>query len=793
MAVPSTFRVGPLPVAVPPPRVILAIALLAWGLGEAIGLDGSWPLAARVAFVVATLAPIAVIHRRPWAVVAILLVGTAVEHRYDVLGLSVSPMQGIVIAGWIAGSTFADRGRSLMALVAVLGFAVAATVGLSPFGVVLACLLGWAGARATHGARVRRVEALGVLRTARHTSAELRRSEVDAERRRLARDLDVAVLRAARRIDAETRRAEALLDRDPVAASAALRSVAGTVRTAMTQMREALAVLRPDEGDDGGSPQPDGLATAIAGLRGHGVPVGIHDRGTDDEPATALATARILEIVARSPWRPRRVDLRRNDHGAWIRLRGRGPVTADERLALTRCAERARLHSGTVRVRRRPRPWDPQARTTTVHVPVLSRPSRRGPGPAGVAAGAIAAAATAVDVVTGHSLPIAPGTEPSALEIVASSLLTGLAVTAAWTRRTDMLAVLALVAFVRSWILGFVGLDATTLPLMAFVAFATPLWVRDPRRQAAVVAALVATATAIVSWAWTQETNGSDLAIIAMSLAVPWVIATAVRDAADDASRLTVLRWATARDDLIAAQQAVDDERRRVARDLHDLVGHGLSLVSVQAWGAERALPHDVARAQQGIAAIRRVVSSAVSELERLVTPWEAEVDPPRSTGAAARPTADESPRAGTDHADAPPGWAIATTVGPAIADVIAEARRSGLPVTFEVDGDTERWPSAVALALRRVVQESLTNVLRHAGPVATAVRVRIDGASIALEVSNELRHERATAATTPSRGVGLLGMRERIEALGGTFRAESHAGRFVVSASVPRQGTDDA
>ncbi|MBF6619698.1 MAG: hypothetical protein ITG02_05645 [Patulibacter sp.] len=750
----STGRGGRLPIRGVPPRIVLTIGLLAWGIGEAVGLDGSWPVGARIAFVVAVLAPVAANDRWPWPVVAILLAGTAVEIRADVLYQSVSPMQGIVIAGWVAGATLTDRRRSIAGLVVVTALAILAADGTATFGVAVACALGWAGARATLGVRVRRADALRVLRAARQAGGELRRSEIDAERHRLARELDAAVLRAARRIGADARRAEAVLARDPVAAKAELRAIAETVRDAMRQMRQALAVLRPD-GDDHGSPQPDGLATTIAALRDRGIPVAVHDHGADDEPATALATARILEIVARSAWRPRRIALRRTAHGARIRWRSGGPVTADERLALTRSAERARLHSGTVRVRRTPRPWDRRARTTTVRIPVLTRTPRRRPGPAGIVAGVIAAAATAADVATGHSLPVLPGTEPTALAIAASSLLTGVAAAAAWTRRTVFLCLLALVAFVRSWIVGFVGLDATTLPLLALTAFVTPLWLRSARRQWLVAGALLATSAAIVLWAWTAETNGSDLAIITASIGVPWAIAAAVRDAADDASRLTVLRWATARDDLIAAQRAVDDERRRVARDLHDLVGHGLSLVSVQAWGAERALPHDVERARQGITAIRRVVSSAVSELERLVVPWEEEAEE--------------------------------------LADVIDEARRSGLPVTLDADGAlgdaAPPWPEPVATALRRVVQESLTNVVRHAGVVETTVRIRRDGPAIHLEVVNALGRPQVTAG--PSGGMGIPGMRERIEALGGAFAAERRAGRFVVTAQIPLVSAD--
>lgn len=786
MAATATFRLGRLPLSAPPPRVVLAAALLAWGIGEAIGLDGSWPLAARLALVVVTLAPIAVVDRWPWAVVALLLTGTAVETSQDALGMSVSPMQGIVIAGWVAGARIADRRRAVAALIAMVIVAIAASMGLSPFGVALACTLGWAGARATRSVRDRRVDALRTLRSARRTSAQLRRSEVDAERRRLARELDVAVLRAARRIGADARRAETLLERDPTAARAALRTIAGTVRDAMDQMRQALAVLRPD--DDGGSPQPDGMTTAIDALRGHGVPVRIHDHGDDDDRVTTLAAGRVLQIVADSGWRPRRVDLRRTRHGTWIRLHTQGTANAAERLALTRCAERARLHSGTIRVRRRPRPWAPSARTASVHVPVPTHERRRGPGPSGVLAGLLAAAATAVDVVTGYSLPVAPGSDPTALEVAASSALTGIAVAAAWTRRTALLVVLAAVVFLRAWFVRFIGLDATTLPLIALVAFVTPLWVRDARGQAVVAVALVAAGTLIVGIAWDSAVNGSDVAIMAMSLAVPWVIAGAVRDAADEASRLTVLRWATAREDLIAAQQAVDDERRRVARDLHDLVGHGLSLVSVQAWGAERALPHDVARARQGIAAIRRVVSSAVRELERLVAPWDDEADEPAGVDDPGPVTADDRRRA-----SAASGASVAVPQQdppepPTIADVVAEARRSGLPVRFEhvVDGadPTNALPVDVALALRRVVQESLTNVVRHAGPVPTTVRLLRDPDATRLEVVNRLG--RPIVAPDPSGGLGLIGMRERIEALGGTFAAGPQDGRFVVAASVP-------
>lgn len=745
----AALRRGPPAVRLPPARVLLALVLLAWALGEAVWLEGTWPPAARIAFVVAVLAPIAVVDRWPWAVVAILLAGAAVEIRCEVLTQSVSPLQGVVVAGWVAGAAVAGTRRSVAALAAVVAVALAATGWLAPFGVAVVCVLGWAGARATVGVRRRRAEAIDILQAARTTSAELRRWEVDAERRRLAADLDVAVLRAARRIGGEVQRAEALLATDVDAARAALRGIAVSVGEAMGRMREALAVLRADDADDPDGARPDGLGIAVAALRDRGVPVTLHERVGADDRASSLVAARLVEIVGAGGWAPRHVSLRRSAREVRLVVEADGRVSAGERLALTRAAERARLHSGSVRIRRRPRPRRARARAITVRVPLGAAARPPGPGARGLVAGALAAAATALDVVTGHSLPVAPGDEPSAGAIAAASLLTGLAVAGAHTRRVTLLVALAAVVFVRAWIVGFVGLDATTLPLLAFAGFATPLWIRAPAGRLVVAAALAATSAAIVGWAWSPDINGSDLAIIAISIAVPWAIGTAVRDAADEAVRLSALRWATARDDLVAAQEAVDDERRRVARDLHDLVGHGLALISVQAWGAERALPGDPDGARAALATIRRVVTGSVHELERLVAPWGEELGDP-------------------------------------LADVIAQARRSGLPVALDDDGVLRSVDGAVSLTLRRIVQEALTNVLRHAGPVPATVRVRADGPWVRLEVGNG--RGGTGLAAGPAGGAGLRGMRERAEALGGRLEAGAEGDRFVVRATVPRR-----
>jgi signal transduction histidine kinase len=789
----------------PPARVLLAVALIAWGIGEALTLDGAWPVPARIAFVVAALAPLVALDRWPWAVVAVLLAAVAVHTSQEVIVESVTPLQGIVVAGWVAGAQVARRRVSVAALALLCLLSVAAVGGRAPFGTAVACALGWAGARVVVGVRQRRATAAAALRDARGEADALRATAVDAERMRLTRELDAVVLGAVREVGDEARRAQALLAADPEAARASLRRIAAATGAAIEQMRRALAVLRTDERDVEAPPRPDALEAAVALLRSFAVPVALRDSADDRDPATTLAAARVLETIAAGGWRPRRVLVRRDRRGARIVAAapaprvGAGataPITADphasdgcrsavsggERagaqpapaaapLVVARIAERARLHGGGARLRWRPRPRDPRARVLDVRLPSLDGGGRNRIGAAGLVAGAVAGAATVVDVVTGGSVPTGPEVSAGALGIAASALLTAGAVTAAWTRRPACLVALAAVSFLRALPVDYVGLDSTTLPLMALTAFVTPLWLDADRARAAVAVALGAAGIAVMATSWSQPPVLSDVAILAASCVVPWLLGVAARDAAAETERLTALGWATARDDLVAAQRAVEDERRRVARDLHDLVGHGLALVSVQAWGAERALPAAPDRAAAALTAIRRVLADSVAELERLVAPWEEEPD-----------------------ADAEAD----------VEAVVREARAAGLSVTLTarvggrpVAAAEALAPSAepVRAAVRRIVQEALTNVVRHAAAAPTTVTVERDGGIVAVTVVNAPAVPPAALggagmpaerAAPRSGGAGLAGMRERVEALGGSFAAGPAAdGGFVVRATI--------
>lgn len=212
---------------------------------------------------------------------------------------------------------------------------------------------------------------------------------------------------------------------------------------------------------------------------------------------------------------------------------------------------------------------------------------------------------------------------------------------------------------------------------------------------------------------------------------VPFAVGTTVRLARESAARGRVDE----------ARRLADAERLRVAREVHDVVGHGLAAIHMQAEIALHLLARKPEQAEAALTAISRTSKEALDELRVTLTVVRRDE------------AADE--RAPT------PGLAQL----PLLRDRLAGA---GLPVTVEVSGAARTLPVAVDLAAYRVAQESLTNVLRHAGPAAATVRIRYAPTEVAVAVTDT---GRGPVAGLPT-GSGLAGMRERVTALGGTFTA---------------------
>ncbi|AZS42079.1 MULTISPECIES: sensor histidine kinase [Microbacterium] len=226
------------------------------------------------------------------------------------------------------------------------------------------------------------------------------------------------------------------------------------------------------------------------------------------------------------------------------------------------------------------------------------------------------------------------------------------------------------------------------------------------------------------------------------------------------AAQLAVLEQRTAeleREREVTAAQAVALDRVRIARELHDVVAHHVSVMGVQAGAARLVLERDPAEASRILTGIEGSARDAIHELRQLLETLRA-------------PGGETSDAASTLNLDD-------------VAELVEASTEAGLPTAYTVIGDPTPVPSLVAVNLYRITQESLTNARRHAGPDATAdVRVRYDGDGVEVEIVNT---GRPVSQLRP--GLGQLGMRERAAASGGTLEVTPRPfGGLRVRARVP-------
>ncbi|MDG4775043.1 histidine kinase [Solwaraspora sp. WMMD792] len=224
------------------------------------------------------------------------------------------------------------------------------------------------------------------------------------------------------------------------------------------------------------------------------------------------------------------------------------------------------------------------------------------------------------------------------------------------------------------------------------------------------------------------------------------------------------------------ARIAVVEERARIARELHDIIAHSLSVMIVHADGGRFALDRDPDRTRSALTTIGATGREALGEMRQLIDVLR---HPQRSAEAVV-----DRPRGSLDQ----------------VGEAVAKARAAGLAVEFTVTGAVPEVPDGVALAVYRIVQESLTNTLRHVGERARA-RVAITYArqAIAIEIVDDGGRRAATPALSnvtplpvpapalPAGGHGLIGMRERVGLYGGEFSAGARLdGGWQVRASIP-------
>ena len=205
----------------------------------------------------------------------------------------------------------------------------------------------------------------------------------------------------------------------------------------------------------------------------------------------------------------------------------------------------------------------------------------------------------------------------------------------------------------------------------------------------------------------------------------------------------------------LAAEQAVFRERVRIARELHDVVAHHVSVMGIQASASRRALDKDPARARTALTAVEEGARTAVGELRRMLGALRA------GDG-----TEEHTPPAGIDR----------------LPEIVGRAREAGLDVTHAVYGDPVPLPESLSLAAYRIVQEAVTNTLKHAGARTLDVRVRYLSRELELDVTDDGRGGPATGG-----GMGLVGMRERVTVHDGTLEhGDQPDGGYRVRARLP-------
>lgn len=343
-----------------------------------------------------------------------------------------------------------------------------------------------------------------------------------------------------------------------------------------------------------------------------------------------------------------------------------------------------------------------------------------------------------------------------------AALLTAAQVAPLWFRRAHPSAVFAVVALTSA-----AQASVHDMPIFGQLAFpiatySVARWGPRPHGVAALLVGYIG--SVVAAWSWI---GGLGAPTVTLDAVVPYVVsigaivtaAWALGFAAQQRERFVTSLVARAEQAERIAEREVElaarDERSRIAREMHDVVAHGLSVIVVQADGARYAAAKDPDVAVGTLATISATGRESLTEMRRLLGLLR-----DGDTGVAPQPGLDD------------------------VRHLVDEARAAGMQVEADLPESAPDVPDGVGLAAYRIVQESLTNVRKHAGPRASvALRVTV-GRAVEVEVRDD---GRGAAAASDGRGLGVTGMRERAAVHGGTLEAgPAPGGGFVVSARLP-------
>jgi signal transduction histidine kinase len=248
----------------------------------------------------------------------------------------------------------------------------------------------------------------------------------------------------------------------------------------------------------------------------------------------------------------------------------------------------------------------------------------------------------------------------------------------------------------------------------------------------------------------------AELVFVPLEFGISWFAGFLLRGTTEQAEAAEVRATLAEQEREADALRAVVEERTRIARELHDIVGHSLSVMTVQASGVRRLLRPEQEQEREALLAVERIGREALAEMRRVVGALR---DPEEGPTLAPRPSLSR------------------------VDELVAQARETGLPVDLEIEGEPVPLPAGVDLTAYRLVQEGLTNAIRHAAADHADVRVRYDVDHVEIEVSDDGRGADGVGVASSGGGHGLLGMRERVSIYGGQLEAGPRAEGGSVSA----------
>jgi len=280
---------------------------------------------------------------------------------------------------------------------------------------------------------------------------------------------------------------------------------------------------------------------------------------------------------------------------------------------------------------------------------------------------------------------------------------------------------------------------------------------RDAVRARAGIAIVVAGAGVIIYNL--PGHSAAEQIFVPLVFAISWLAGFALRERAEEAAAAEARATQAERERDLAARIAVAEERARIARELHDVVAHAVSVMVLQVGAVRHQLPEELDEDREALRGVERTGRAALAEMRRLLGAMRGEGD-----------GVELGPQPGLDRLDS----------------LLAVIGRAGLPVELHVDGEAVPLPHAIELSAYRIVQEGLTNALKHAGASHADVTLRYAPEELRIEV----RDDGAGAPASDGLGHGLVGVRERVKIYGGEMSAGAAPdGGFVLAARLPLGG----